>query len=328
MSIELIAQNVNNGTIYDLSQSIKSISWQTALSGTPGKLELNYIDNKDVYLPYGSPISFKVDGEGVFFGYVFKRSKSPDYKLPITAYDSLRYLKNKDTYSKSTLENMTASERFAKICKDKELKYRVVDASDYKLPGALFDNKTLFDIIQDGIDNTLTYKQKWYMIRDSFGTIEFKDIANMKTNLVIGDSSLLLDYDFTGSIDNDTYNQVKLVKESKETGKREIYLVKDSATIKSWGLLQHYEKINDSLNDSQAKEMAENILKLKNRPTKTVKVTCLGDMRVHAGVGIILSIKELEEEDMPINAYYLVKDCTHKWTGTEHTMELELQVSI
>ena len=45
----------------------------------------------------GSPVRMKVDGDNVFFGFVFKQQRTKDKIITVTAYDQLRYLKNKDT---------------------------------------------------------------------------------------------------------------------------------------------------------------------------------------------------------------------------------------
>ena len=233
MNIEAIVQDSKSGVAYDISELITDAVWETTLTNQPGKLTFNYIDDTKVTISEGSPISFKVDGKGVFFGYIFKKEKKKDEKVSVTAYDQMRYLKNKDTY---VLSNLTASQIFTKICSDFKLSFEVIDSSSYIVSPRVNDNKTLFEIIQYGIDETLINTGNWYMIRDNFGKLQFISINSMKTDLFIGDESLLIDFDYESSIDDDTYNQVKLIKENKETKKREIYIVKDSNTIKQWGL--------------------------------------------------------------------------------------------
>ena len=138
----------------------------------------------------------------------------------------------------------------------------------------------------------------------------------------------MVDYDYSSSIDDDSYNQIKLIKENQETQKREIYIVKDSSTIKQWGLLQYFEKMDENANAAQIKERAEMILKLKNRVTKKLKLECLGDLKVAAGSGVILGISDLENEGITINQYFMVTSCTHTFKNDLHTMQLEVQVSI
>jgi hypothetical protein len=325
MNIEAIVQDSKSGQAYDISELIMDAKWETTLIEQPGKLTFNYIDDNKVTINEGSPISFKVDGKGVFFGYVFKRGKNKDEKISVTAYDQMRYLKNKDTY---VLANLTASQVFSKLCNDYKLTHRVVNSSPYIVLPKPYDSKTLFEIIQHGIDETLINTGNWFMIKDNFGTLEFISINSLKTDLFIGDESLLIDFNYESSIDDDSYNQVKLIKDNKETNKREVYIVKDSNTIKQWGLLQYFESMDENANEAQIKARAEMILKLKNRVTKKLKLECLGDLKVAAGSGVVLGISDLQKEGIVINQYFMVTSCTHTFQNDLHTMQLEVQVSI
>ena len=325
MNIEAIVQDSKSGVAYDISELITNAVWETTLTNQPGKLTFNYIDDTKVTINEGSPISFKVDGRGVFFGYIFKRGKKKDEKIPITAYDQMRYLKNKDT---KVLSGLTAAQVFTKLCKKYQLTYKVVDNHNYIVSPKPHDGKTLFEIIQYGIDQTLINTGNWFMIKDNFGTLEFVNINSLKTNLFIGDESLLIDFDYESSIDDDSYNQVQLIKENKDANVRERYIVKDSNTIKQWGLLQYFEKMDENANAAQIQARAEMILKLKNRVTKKLKLDCLGDLKVSAGSGVVLGISDLQKEGIAINQYFMVTTCSHTFQNDLHTMSLEVQVSI
>lgn len=250
--------------------------------------------------------------------------EGPDGQVSITAYDQMRYLKNKDTY---VLSNLTASQIFSKLCKDTKLKHRVVEASSYRTAERVNDNKSLFEIVQYAIDETLANTGEWYTMRDNFGTIEFRNIKSLKTDIFIGDESLLTDFEYKSSIDNDSFNQIKLVKDNKETGKRDVFLVKDSKTIAQWGLLQYFEKVDEKMNDAQIREKANQLLKLKNRVTKTLKLISLGDLSITAGSGVVLGISQLEDS-LPKMGYYIVADCTHRFINDVHTMELGVQMTV
>ena len=323
MEIEFIAQDRNGGTMYDISEVTSDITWDTQMSGQPGKLSFSYLQDEKVTLEEGSIVRLKVAGKGVFFGYIFSRKSQNDGKINVVAYDQLRYMKNKNFYK---VVGMTASQVFEKLCKDTELKYKTVNASSFVLPDRVYDDRTIFDIIQQGIDETLAYSREWYMVRDNFGIVEFVDLKSLKTDLVIGDESLLSDYDYSSSIDSDTYNQIKLSKENKATNKRDVYIVKDSSTIGKWGLLQYYEKMDENANTAQIADKADKLLKLKNRPSKSLSLSCLGDLRVFSGCQVILDISSLRKEGLE-RKYFIVNKCQHKFSNNLHTMELEMVVS-
>lgn len=325
MNIELIVQDNNSGIVFDISELVTSASWETSVADQPGKLSFTCINDNKAIMNEGSIVSFKVNGNGVFFGYIFKREQSDKGTTAVTAYDQLRYLKNKDTY---VISGMTASQVFTKICNDFKLQGQVIDTSPYVVAPRVHDNKSLFEIIQYGIDQTLINTGNWYILKDNFGIMQFMNVNTLKTDLFIGDQSALTAFDYSSSIDDDTYNQVKIVKENKETKKRELYIVKDSATIKKWGMLQYFEKVDEKANAAQIQTRAESILKLKNRATKKLKLDCIGDLKVSAGSGIVLGISALENEGLGTNQYFMVTACTHSFLNRHHTMQLELQVSI
>lgn len=322
MKIELVVQNNKTGIIYDVSELASDISWETEITEQPGKLTFNFVSDGKANFNEGSPVYLKVDGQGIFYGWVFTKKYSKDEIIQVTAYDQIRYLKNVDTY---VLPSMTSSEIFIKICKDFQLKYKVVEGSEYKLPPSVNDAKTLGSIIQSALDATLSSFGKWFIVYDEFGTLVHRDIVNLKTNLVFGDESGLIDYDYQTSID-DSYNQIKLVRDNKDTKKREVYLVKDSNNIQLWGLLQYYEKVDENMNAAQIMAKADNLLKLHNSVTRPLSLECLGNFKVRAGSGIYLSIKKLG--DVAVNQYAMVKKCTHKIKNNLHTMNLKVELVI
>uniref|UniRef100_UPI002639914E XkdQ/YqbQ family protein n=1 Tax=uncultured Helicobacter sp. TaxID=175537 RepID=UPI002639914E len=267
-NIEVIIQHseTKNGKpiSLNLTQVVNSIAVTTYLEIKPGKLELELkpLDSLE-WVALGALITVKVDNEKLFFGYVFKFEVNQDRSCTITAYDQIRYLACKDTL---VTKNATASDIFKQVCDSYGIKYKLVAKSPHILARRINDNKPYADMIAYALDKTLIDTNSWYFIRDNWGTVEFLDIYNERTNIAIGDNSLLSQFSYTTSIDSDTYNQIKLVKENKETKRREIYLQKDSTNINRWGTLQFYEVVQDNMNEAQIKARADTLLKYYNKP--------------------------------------------------------------
>lgn len=322
MNIEVLTQNVETGKIYDITELISTITLEQSIEGEAGYIEFSFKDilNKK-YIVEGSSISFKVNGLGIFWGYVFKISESEKNEIKIKAYDQLRYFKSKDTY---VFSNMTCIDIFKKICNDYNIKFNVIATTNYILEQRIHDNKTLADIVQFGFDRTIIDTKKWLFMRDNFGTLEVLDINSEKTKIVIGDESLLSTYSLERSIE-ESYNQVKLIREDKEKKKREIYITKDSNNIKKWGLLQFSEKVDEKMNDAQIKERADALLKKYNKVNKTLNLgDCIGDFRVKAGTGVVIAIKALEGK-IPYEKYALVTKVKHTISNCKHIMNLEVR---
>lgn len=325
MKIEVLCQDSVTGRGLDLSEVVKDLTISTQMEEQPGKLILNYIDNIEESFSTGSSISVKVDGKGVFLGYVFKLHPYPNNEVQLTAYDQLRYLQNKDTYN---LPALTCDRIFEKICQDCQLKYNVIDRSSYNVPAKIFDNESYYSMIQYGLDQALINEGYRYIVRDNFGTLEHVELRTIASNLLIGEDSLLTDYDYELSIDDETYNQIKLIKEDSESKKRKVYIVKDSNNINRWGVLQYFEKVDENMNSAQIEAQADNLLKVKNKETKTLKLTCIGDLRVREGVAVVVGIKQLEKYGVKYNSYYFVNACDHKFENGKHTMTLDMEVLV
>lgn len=144
-------------------------------------------------------------------------------------------------------------------------------------------------------------------------------IENMKLNLCI-DMDTAGNYSYSSSIDRQTYNQIKITFENKKSGKREVFIAKDSANINKWGLLQYTDKVEIATNGAAK---AEALLKLYNTKTRSLSISdALGDIRVRAGSSVIV---KLGLGDINIQSYLLVEKVTHKFKQNQHLMDLKLR---
>ena len=320
MKLELYLQNSNNGNVFDISDIAEQITVTSNLDGEAGKLTclLQKDPNNILEITNGSIVSFIVDGKGFFFGYVFTIGTDADENYQITCYDQLRYMKNSDVY---VTKNQTASDIFKKICKDKELKYKIKTPTKYVPKSYLHDNKTLYNIVKRGMDLASINDKKRYFITDRFGTLTWSELGEEKTDVILGDNSLVTSFKYEKSIDQDVYNQVKMYRDNKTSGKRDVWIVKDSNNIQRWGLLQYLQKADDDTNSSQVKESAKNLLKRYNKEIETLSLEADGIVELVAGRGIKF---ELKREN--INKWMWIKSATHKFTKDTHTMELEVEI--
>jgi len=320
MKLELYLQNSNDGTIFDVSNIAEQIQISQTLDGDAGKLTciLQKDPNNKLKIANGSIISFIVNGKGFFFGYIFKIGTDGEQNYKITCYDQMRYLKNNDVY---TIANMTSSQIFEKICNDYGFRYEVKVPSYYKPEPYVYDNKTLYSIIKRGIDLADINEKTQYFIADRFGVLTWSEFSYEKTNIQLGDGSMMTSYTYEKSIDDDTFNQIKIYKDNEESGKRDVWIVKDSDNIKRWGILQLLKKADDDVNSSQIKQTAENYLKVKNRETENLKLEAEGliDCIIGRGIKFVLPREGIDK-------WLWIKSCTHTFTKYSHTMDLELEV--
>ncbi len=319
---EMVLDN-KDGKLWDISGVVSDLSWKTSRIGKPSSCEFSIVLGDDRAEPEfqchpGDIVRLKKEGTGLFYGYVFSIDRGQENILKILAYDQIRYLLTNETY---VFTGMTASQIIQKIAKASKLKVGTIADTEYPIPSMIEDNVKLLDMICKALDHTLIAKLQNYVFYDDFGSLTLQNIANMSLDFVIGDESLLYDYDFKRTIDSDTYNRIKIVQDNKQTGRRDVHIAQDSANIAQWGRLQYFEKADENMNLAQIREKLNQMLILKNREQKTLKLDSIGDTRVRAGNFIPVSIKKLG-----INQYFLVDECSHQFNGRDHTMSLNVRV--
>ncbi|OPX43832.1 phage late control protein Gpd [Ruminiclostridium hungatei] len=311
-----LKMTIQNGSKLYEPRVLEGVTWETARKGVPGKLEFTVVKDGVLSFQEGNRVSFSVDGVNLFLGFVFTKKRNSDGTIKVTAYDQLRYLKNKDTYN---YKKLTAGELVKQIAGDFRLKTGVIENTGYVIERRLEDNKTLFDIIQTALDLTLQNKKKLYVLYDDYGKLTLKDIESMSLQVFINKSTIQ-DFDYTSSIDGETYNRIKLAYNNEKAGKRDIYIAEDSKRMGDWGVLQYFETINEKTN---GKAKADALLSLYNQKTRNLSVSgALGDIRVRGGSSVGV---ELDLGDINLKNYMLVESVKHTFKVNEHFMDMTLR---
>ncbi|RJX40865.1 hypothetical protein D3P09_02245 [Paenibacillus pinisoli] len=312
------------GAEWDISEIVEGMSWKTSRIGKAGSISFTLIKGaplyqlKDFAYSNGDVVRLRVGKTNLFHGYIFSIDGGRDEAVKITAYDQTRYLMNSDTY---VFKGVTAADVLRRIAKDFEIKLGTVDDTGYKIKTMSEDGQKLIDIICKAITITYANTGKDYCLYDDFGSLCLRLIDDRQLDFYIGDGSLMTDYSVKTSIDSDTYNRIKLYRSNKKTGKRDIFMSQDTVNIKRWGVLQLYQSVEEDANEAQIKELLNSLSLIKNRETKSLKISALGDTRVRAGMRIRIRISEYS-----VDQALLVDECTHNFDGSEHSMTLDMRV--
>lgn len=302
--------------LYEISELVTKISFTDKLNDGCSKLEFSFVDD-DLNIVNGGNTMFKYDDTGIFNGFIFKHGGNKKKEVSVTAYDQLRYCKAKDIV---VTKSDTVTSLAKRMCTYFGLKYGTLTDTGYILPTSVQDNKTWIDIIYTGISDTLVNKGKKYALRDEFGAITLRDLETLHLDLILGDESLVYDYNYSKSIDDEFYNQIKLYIKDEKAQKSQIVGAKDENSIKKYGALQYFEIIDKDSNAAQAKSKADMLLSLYNRETETLTLECLGDTRVRAGSSFYGLIGDID-----LNRKLIVKEVTHNFIPN-HTMSLEVSI--
>ena len=314
MDIQLLLQGANGRVYQPVVED--GITWDTNRKGAPSVLSFTVIKDGLISFPEGAKVQLKVDGTGVFSGFVFQKSRDKEQRIKVVAYDQLRYFKNKATFRYT---NKTASELLRMIAGDyPQFTLGTVENTGYRIAARSEVDKTLVDIMLNALDITVAKTNKLFVLYDDFGKITLKNVENMKLKTLI-DNETAENFDYTTTIDEDTFNQIRLVYENDKTGKREVFIARDSTNIGNWGLLEYFSTIDK---DESAKAMADGLLSLKNRKTRHLTIkNALGDVSVRAGCALPV---HLNLGDTVTQQYLVCDAVTHYFSPDYHTMDLTL----
>ncbi len=269
----------------------------------------------------GSAVRMKENGNEIFFGFVFKQQREKGPLITVTAWDQLRYLKNEDTI---VYEAQTADQLIRRIAAGYSLNVGVLENTNYVIESRVEEDTSLFEMIQNALDLTLTNTGEMFVLYDDFGKLALKHLSSMAVGsqgaYLMIDEETGENFEYISSIDDNTYNKVKMTYDNEETGLREVYIAQDSGNINKWGVLQYFDTLKKGEN-GQAK--ADALLKLYNKKTRSLKLTnILGDNRVRAGSMVVVN---LDLGDIKVKNFMLVESCKHIYKENEHWMDLTLR---
>lgn len=261
--------------------------------------------------------SFKRHFKGIVFNRKFKGNK-----ISVTVYDYLRYLKSQLTYTKPEMVGLTASDIFSKVCNDLKLPYKVIHPSYEVIEAKQFDMEPAYDIIMNAINEAIqvspSHSRRYYMIWHNAESdrLEFVCRNELRTDLVIGDKSLLENYHYETSIDKQTYTRIiaykdektyvsktgKPLKKGKKTGSRSIFAYPDVSTTSGrqeakieglYGFMPFYYQVGDDWTEAKIQEISKNLFKIFSRPTQQVSLECFGQIGLRAGHLVYVDISKL-----------------------------------
>gem|GEM_PF-339409 len=312
---EILIQN-NNGAIQRPIVK-EDIVWETVRAGKPSSLKFTVIKDKTLNFHEGNPVSFRLNNTGVFYGYVFQKSRSDSRFIDVVCYDQLRYFKNKDTLS---YENKTYAELLKMLADDYSLHCGTIADTGYKIPQRIEDG-TIFDILANAADLTLLNTGKVFVLYDKYGKLTLQPLQDMILPILI-DQDTAQDYTYTSSIDKDVYTRIKLAFDNKETGEREVHTINDTTSQSKWGVLQYYEKLDNALSSADLALKAKTLLSYYNVIKRELTVKKIaGNSKARAGCMVAV---KMGLGDINISNYMLIEKAKHTFSHGLHTMDLSL----
>lgn len=321
----------------------EGIEWNIPRKGSPSKLTCTVIKDKlmgEIGFNEGDELWLMYKDQPVFKGFIFEKERDKYQHITITAYDQLRYLKNKFSYNLKGLRHDFIIER---IFQDEKLKYESVPSIPTISQRSYAELETYFDIIYRALDEHTIISEKTnsnytdlYTMFDDAGVIKLKRLDEMILDIVI-DHSSAENFNYKSSIDEQTYNEILFYSEIKgqelnstQTSSNkvvgELSVTGQAVGTKAYtnasriGKLRYIEKYDG--NPAQAQDLAKKYLDFYDRKSRSLTIeNVFGDIRVRGGslIPVMLDLGD-QRADTPM----VVDEVTHIIDESNHHMDLTL----
>ena len=296
---------------YSLSDNIDSLGAEFKFHLMSNPLDANFRGKE---LEIGTKIVFFHNGTKMFSGVIVSYNRNSLTEYEYTAYDYAYYL-NKSEAQIQFNNDISTSDAIRKLCEENAVPVGNICDIPTKV-NKIYEGNPISDIIKDLLKMAEAEQKVHYRmeVRDTALYIErYKDLyVQAEAVNIVGDFSS--SYSIT-----DMANRVVIVS-SSEKNKQIVAEKSDSSSIAKFGQITKIEKVDDK-QMSQAAEIAANKLLDLNSVKRSFSVTLLGSDAVRSGRMLMF-----DQPEINLTGAYLVKNCTHNFTGNKHTMRLDLEV--
>jgi len=280
-------------------------------------LDFTVVKNGMLNFLEGAPVRLRVDGQTVFVGRVFAKRRSQPELIKVRAYDQLRYLQNRDC---CVMSNFSPGDLLRRICSENDLQLGQVADCGLRLAAHSFDNRRYLDMLTEVLDEVWQAKGSRYFLYDEGGRLCLQSCWDLRVNLLLA-ADCIGGYVYATSIDEKTYNRVKVIYEDKRKGLRKEFVAEDGERIRDWGVLQLVSKNADAKQQTYSKAR-ELLQRYRGRQESLALENVPGDWRVRGGsmVGVRLDLG-----DQLVDCWALVKRAEHRILGGSCLMDLSLE---
>ena len=208
----------------------------------------------------GDAISVKLGDKGLFFGYVFSKSRDKNSLIEVVAYDQMRYMKNKVCYSRG---NCSLEEVVYSLEEKYGFHLGQIDKCNSMLYPMAGESVALLDMVKKGCVEVMEKSGEKYILFDDFGYLSLKNEKNLVTDVYI-DATQSENYVYTDTIDKNVYNTVRLYSATRGVKAQECT---DKESVDAWGELILTKKVSGQL---QTADEAKKLLKEYSRINREI----------------------------------------------------------
>ncbi|MCL2828358.1 MAG: hydrolase [Oscillospiraceae bacterium] len=291
------------------------ITLELCRAGAPGKLTFQVVKDSIISFHEGDRVVLRLGETVCFSGFVFSKRRQYGGVIAVTAYDQLRYLKNRDTY---VYEDMTATELLQRVAADWRIPCGELRETGYRLPSRVENGRPILDILQTALDLTTEQTGQVFVLYDEAGRIRLSHVGELALDTLVHTGSMG-NFDYTSSIDHGTYSAVQLYRTDRALGETVFYESQRDDLVRHWGMLRYFGRLEADLDGQTA---VANVLQRYGRKTRRLQIVdAVGDLRVRGGS--LLPV-DLYLGDIVVGEPLMVERVNHQFSEGGHLMELTL----
>jgi len=283
--------------------------------GGPGKLTFQVVRDSVISFHEGDKVVLRLGAQVLFSGFVFTKRRQAGKLVTVIAYDQIRYLKNRDTLA---YEALTAAELVRRVTEDWGLATGEIEETGYLIPGRVENGRPLLDMIQTALDITAKQTGHLFVLYDKAGELHLTHTKNMMLDTLIHEGSIA-NFDYTSTIDRDSYSAVRLYRPSGAAGETAFYGARRDDLVERWGLLRHFARLEEG---ADGPETAEAFLWRYGRKARRLRIVDAAGVPAVRG-GSMLPVA-LCLGDISAPAHLVVEQVIHCFSEGRHMMELVL----
>lgn len=358
-----------NATLYKLEDVTTNITIQSERVGSASVLNLEFIldELKAPEFEEGATIMVDINNIRVFGGFIFSISRDRWGVCRLTAYDSIRYLKNAVMiFEKAGYDGNQIMINAAKQC---GITLSLEITSDYRWASKPYIeySKPALDVIMEVLNRSVSSgnTSEAYTMRADYTNMKKVSIAPVITNvkpLVLGENSMMTDISVERSIDNEWCNSYLLVfdqgtSDIPKAGRE----IRNEVSIKKRGLIRKVmeapqgmfldlavhkfgakpestdpkdvEATSKAMTDTMnfMEELARKSFKFYNKIVYHVRFDCLGYLGLRAGDMVKIAVSGLGITDVAgkdLANLLLLESVTHQISEGKHTMSIEGKIDV
>jgi len=295
--------------------SAEEIVLEFSRAGTPGKLTFQVVADGVLSFHEGDHVVLRLGTLVLFSGFVFSKRRTWGGVITVTAYDQIRYLKNRDTLA---YEGLTATELVRQIAGDWGMLCGEIAETGFLLPERVENGRSLLDMIQTALDITAEQTGHLFVLYDKAGELNLTHVQNMAEDMLICEGSIA-NFDYTSTIDRGAYSAVRLHRTDGAAGETVFYGAQRDDLVRRWGMLRYFGRLEEG---AFGTETAEALMRLYGSKTRRFRIQdAVGNPCVRGGSMLPV---EMNLGDIIFRDYLMAERVVHRFSEGGHTMELVL----